>query len=246
VQFLDIVKGAIPRERYQSFDVPLRRKFPLSKPATLRRKSVAHFNRGLPYAEQIKPFNFLQMLTPALLQGDEIRPIAPFEKSDRESRKLPWTDLHSGKWLQIDWNNVGYQDTVSVVRLDDFIEAYAVHPESKAADSSGACSIASTKGLLHRLRLHEGRRTYIGKEVDRLDEADGWSPDAESAASIEPSETGVSSSLDDALARLHDAPRAQAAERLGISVRRWQDILKKRAQPRKALREKIIRLAWNW
>ena len=82
---------------YDDFDLPLRRKFPLAQPAILKRQAIVNFNRGKPYTGQIKPFNFLQVLTSSVLIGEDVLPVAPHEKDAAAARKLPWMDLRTGR-----------------------------------------------------------------------------------------------------------------------------------------------------
>jgi len=107
-----------------------------------------------------------------------------------------------------------------------FIEQYRRHPESKAAGPDGLPSTEETKGVLGRLVPEAGEPPLrIGKEVDRLEEADGVDLDAQ-----------------EAIRRLQGCPQAPLAERLlGVSVRRLRDVLKSHATPRDGLRRAIPR-----
>ena len=54
--------------------------------------------------------------------------------------------------------------------LDEFIENYARHPESKAAGPDGMPAAWKNAWSPGRLHLYDGPPVRIGKEVDRLDE----------------------------------------------------------------------------
>jgi hypothetical protein len=133
------------------FDIPIRRKFPISQPAILRR--LEQYNRSRSYDFRVKPFGFVQTVTPAVVGANEILPIAPFKKDLGKSRKLPWIDFHTGKALQLDWSGSHFAGTLPVMRLSDYIDRYQRHAEAKAADRDGNPSDESTIGVLGRLEV---------------------------------------------------------------------------------------------
>jgi hypothetical protein len=222
------------------FDVPLRRRFPISQPRIYDNASFRRLNRGKSYDFRIKPYGFLQTVTPAVEIGDSVQPIAPFERDLTKSRKWAWADLRTGKLIRLDWDGNAHAGTVPVMRLNEFVAQYASHPESKAAGPDGLAATAETRGLLGRLHLTAGEPSRIGKELDRLDEDEG--------DSLERDQPFVYDDPDDrefewALGVLGHEPRAEVARELKISVRRFQDILKRRSQPRTTLRQAIVERA---
>ena len=86
-------------ERLLDFSMPARREVPLTKPEILLRPGFVAYNKRHAYAQQIKPFGFIQAATPALMGKEPIQPIAPYERSLRASKRLPWIDLHTGRAL---------------------------------------------------------------------------------------------------------------------------------------------------
>ena len=71
-----------------AFDIPLRRKFPISQPAILRR--LDGYNKARTYDFRVKPGGFVQAVTPSTRRpDDDPLPIAPFERDLAKSRKLP-------------------------------------------------------------------------------------------------------------------------------------------------------------
>src|SRR5581483_2842718 len=106
---------------------------------------------------------FLQVVSPAIEFGKRsIQPIAPFERGLSESRELPWTDYRTGEPVSLDWNGNAFAGTTPVTQLDEFIEAYRRHPESKAATPDGRPADKDTHGVLGRLRLADGLPRRIG------------------------------------------------------------------------------------
>jgi len=158
----------------------------------------------------------------------------------QKSRQLPWTDFRTGMPIRLDWDNSGFADSMPVMRLDKYIEQYANHPESKGADPNGNPATEETRGLLGELDLYAASTSRIGKEIDRLDQDEGTTLDHDQPITYGQDDPGFALSVLDVVARM---PRKEAAEALGISVRRFQDVVKGRSRPRAALRRAIIRLA---
>jgi hypothetical protein len=230
------------------FEIPVRRKLPLSQPRILRNKGFRKFNKQRKYSAQIKPFGFIQALVPAYSAKD-VQPIAPFESDARRSRDLPWVDLHTGAEIVVDWTGAGHAGTVPAMTLAEYIERYRNHPEAKAADQHGNPSSPSTKGVLHRLQIVGDAPVRIGKEVDRLEEDFGTDlmdggPEAYNRVdgSIPKYAVRLKHALD-ALANFR--PKRGLSEELGVSLRRLRDVLKGRSRPRASLQVAIIQFAYN-
>lgn len=159
--WLSILMTELPVNRNQkrrakpliAFDLPLRRKLPISQPSVLKRKGFADYNRAKAYSHRVKPFNFMQVMTQTLVDGDEVLPMAPFERTIARSRKIPWVDFRTGEPVRIDWNGAGYAGTIAVTTLAQYIEAYRRHPEAKAAGPDGLPCREDTTGVLFPLAM---------------------------------------------------------------------------------------------
>ena len=219
-----------------NFDVPFRRRFPITQPRIYDAPGFRNYNRTKGYDFQIKPFGFLQTITPATEIEESVLPIAPFERSVMKSRKLAWTDFRSGKPTPLDWDGLGAMGSVPVMRLDEFVWRYAKHPESKAADSDGDPATCETRGLLGRLHLVGNAPARIGKEVDRLGEDDGDSLWPQTPLAFDDD----NERLNQCLSVIAHRPRAEVADHVGISVRRLQDILKGRSKPRQQTLRRLL------
>jgi hypothetical protein len=218
------------------FDVPLRRKFPISQPSILKRLNA--YNKTRAYDHRVKPFGFVQSVIPATTIGAaKPLPFAPFEADLARSKRLPWVDFNTGNALRLDWHGSHLDGTLEVMRLQNYIEGYHRHPEAKAADRDGNPAGPDTVGLLGRLRVRSGKPARIGKEVDRLDEEEG--------AALEP-EQPIEYERDDLtghIAYLAQFPQKVIAGEIGMSERRWRDIRQGRTTPRASTATQIARVA---
>jgi hypothetical protein len=218
------------------FDVPLRRKFPISQPAILKRLEA--YNKPRSYDFRVKPFGFVQTISPDRQTGEnDVLPIAPFETDVRKSMKLQWVDFNSGDPIRLDWHRTGMASTIGVMRLADYIDDYQRHPEAKAADRDGNPAGPETIGLLARLRVRSRKLARIGKEVDRLDEEEG--------AALEP-EQPVEYERDDLaqdIEYLANFPQAATARDLGLTERGWRKIIKLRPNSKVATVNRIREVA---
>jgi hypothetical protein len=219
------------------FNVPLRRKFPIGHPSILQR--LQRYNQGRRYEDQVKPGGFVQTVTPALIVGsNEILPIAPFEQDLSKSKRLAWIDFkHPGTALRLDWSGSGHADAIPVMRMDEYVEQYRRHPEIKAADAEGNPAGPEAMGMLRRLELQSVRLTRIGKEVDRLDQDEGASLEGNGPVEFK------RESLAGDIALLATLPQESTARSIGISERRWRDIVKGNAKPHRATTEHIASFA---
>jgi hypothetical protein len=92
-----------PKLPVADLDVPLRRKFPISQPSIVKRLEA--YNKTRSYDFRVKPFGFVQTVTPATISGMATPlPIAPFEADLAKAKRLPWVDFNTGKPLRLDWH----------------------------------------------------------------------------------------------------------------------------------------------
>jgi hypothetical protein len=228
-------------DRLTNFRLPMRRALPIATPHVFSARGFKILNRRTSYDFRIKPFGFLQAVTPALeFKKKASQPIAPSERALPESKMLSWTDYKTGAPVSLDWEGNAYAGTIPVTRLDEFILGYARHPESKAAGSDGTPANEEAREVLGRLQLTGDAPRRIGKEVDRLDEDEEFTLDG-----TDPSEYVANSiSLSSALEALADEPASKIALLIGMSERRFRDIRRGRIKKvRREHRHAIVRLA---
>ena len=218
------------------FDVPLRRKFPISQPAILKRLEV--YNKPRSYDFRVKPLGFVQTITPDRQRGNtDVLPIAPFETDVRKSMKLQWVDFNTGDPIRLDWHRSGMAGTIGVMRLADYVEDYQRHPEAKAADRDGNPAGPETVGLLGRLRVQSKKLARIGKEVDRLDEEEGAALEPEQPIEYE------RDNLAEDIEYLATFPQAATAWDLKLTQRGWRKIIKVRPNSKAATVGRIREVA---
>jgi hypothetical protein len=222
-------------KRLIDFDVPMRRKFPISAPAILSRLNP--HNRSKSYDHRIKPYGFVQSITPAVIGSNEPLPIAPFERDLAKSKRLQWVDYHTGDPIRLDWSGSSMADTVPVMRLSEYVHDYQRHPEAKAADWNGNPAGADTIGLLRRLPLQSKRLIRIGKEVDRLGGDEGAALETGQPVEYECDE------LADDIGYLAQFSQAATARDLGLTERGWRKIIKGDVEPLATTAARIQELA---
>ncbi len=230
-----------PRQRRRAkplidFDVPLRRKFPISQPSILGRMKA--YNKPRTYEHQVKPFGFVQTVSATVKIGaKDFLPIAPFELDLAKSKRLAWVDFKTGEPMRLDWHQSHMAGTVPVMRLNTYIDSYQNHPEAKAADQFGDPAGSETTGLLQRLKLRSKRLQRIGKEVDRLDQEEGAALER-----VEPVEY-ERDDLAEEIEYLATFPREPTANDLGLTVRGWFKLVNGLATPRDETAARVREIA---
>jgi hypothetical protein len=225
-------------KRLIDFDVPMRRKFPISAPKILSRLNP--HNRSKSYDHRIKPYGFVQTITPAVIGPNEPLPIAPFERDLAKSKRLQWVDYNTGDPIRLDWSGSSMADTVPVMRLSEYVQAYQQHPEAKAADCNGEPAGPDTIGLLRRLPLQSKRLIRIGKEVDRLGGDEGATLEPDQPVEYECDE--LAGDID----YLAQFPQAATARDLSLTERGWRKIIKRNVKPLATTAERIQNVAQEY
>jgi hypothetical protein len=110
-------------------------------------------NKGKLFSEQIKPFNFFLVGNGAKagIDGEKVKPIAPFSKNPQVAVEKEFIDYNTGDTLQ----GREYWKPLSDVFLD-----YINHPEAK---------FEGDIGVLQRRHLKPKRCVYIGKEANKIE-----------------------------------------------------------------------------
>jgi hypothetical protein len=146
----------------------------VSSPMLMR--CLESLNRGKPYSEQIKPFNFVQTCHvspfghPEGVDPEKYHLVSPYDPDPRKWLEKEWIDQYTGKRFRITTHgHYGSRDIARVKTYGDVVTEYEFHPESKCADSSGNPCGRQTIGSLERRHIKIDQIKSIGKESNSLD-----------------------------------------------------------------------------
>ena len=149
----------------------------VSSPEVL--KPLEAFSAGKPYAQQIKPFNFILSCHvapfghPVGADPEHFHLVAPYETDPRKWLALPWIDQYSRSSTESARRLQQALGTIARVKsYGDVLEEYEYHEEAKCADASGAPCGKQTVGLLQRRHVTIESMTPIGKESNKLEEVE--------------------------------------------------------------------------
>ena len=142
-------------------------------------KSFEALNAGKPYAQQIKPFNFLLTAHvipfghPEGVDPEKFHLITPYDSAPSKWLEKEWIDQHSKKRFHITTQgHCGSRRAARVKTYGDVITEYEFHPEAKCADAFGNICDRQTIGLLQRRHIKIDLIKCIGKESNSLENVD--------------------------------------------------------------------------
>jgi hypothetical protein len=177
--WLNMVRRSLglPTQRLPFEDRPAIGRITISSPAVMR--PLQQLNDGKPYAEQLKPFNFLlachvrRLGHPPNVDPEQFHLTAPFESDARRWTQMEWIDQYSGQRFRITTQGqYGVEGIARVKTYGDVLEEYEWHAESKCADATGAPSDKQTIGLLTRRHVRIRALKYVGKESNHLEDVE--------------------------------------------------------------------------
>ena len=160
-------------------DLPALSRVTISSPPLWR--PFTRWNHDRPWADQMKPFNFLLVATidpfglPEGTDPARFRLIAPYTDDPAQWTSLNWRnhyDPHGPVYrITTDRSAPAHPDTVIVKSYRDVLRDYRLHPEHKFHGPDGQPCRRATRGLLRRRPVHPaGAPKLIGKEANRLDD----------------------------------------------------------------------------
>ncbi|HUF97155.1 MAG TPA: hypothetical protein VMM60_03425 [Ilumatobacter sp.] len=200
-------------------------------------------NADLPYAQQIKPGNFLLIAYPDPLDPAGAQPVAPYENDASQWLALEWIDRNTGLPIRILTQPIdGTQrpSSVHVRTYRDVLNRYLAHPESKSLAADGQPVRADTTGILIRRPVRAIQPiTYIGKEANDLDaRAIGLLTDtAEHTNTYEPDDHEWTQLVVPALRTM---PSAEISARSGVHRRTVQRLLAGKCTPHAQARQALV------
>lgn len=168
-----------PAPRPQWLSRPAIGRLTIGKPRTL--DPFERLDAGEPYAERIKPFNFL--LTAHI---PDVAAPPPEEDPYRFQLIAPW-ERDPAEWAGLEWVNKYATDgrTYALATRDsptpaeaarvqsygDVLAEYRVHPEPKSLAPNGKPAGWHGDGLLGRRPVTATRLVHVGKEANELEES---------------------------------------------------------------------------
>lgn len=159
------------------FSAPALSRLPISQPADLA--PFVQLNAGLPFGEQVKPFNFLTIAyddplaaLPEGLDRQQLTLVAPFIPTADQVLAVTWRNRYNGQVVEVTTEPGGQRGAVRLRTIADVVREYRLHPDTKSGDPAGGRGHRGSRGLLPRLHLHVTEIRHIGKESNRLEETE--------------------------------------------------------------------------
>ena len=154
----------------------------VSSPEVL--KPLAKLNAGKPYAQQIKPFNFILSCHvapfghPVGADPERFHLIAPYETDPRKWFALPWIDQYSGKQYRISATlPTGTRQIARVKSYGDVLKSTSSTKRRSAPMRAARRATSKPWGCSAAARDDRGAARFIGKESNKLEEVEeGPSP----------------------------------------------------------------------
>ncbi len=158
-------------------DLPATGRVSVGSPAIMR--CFLAFNAGKPYANQIKPFNFIltcqvrQLGHPNGAEPERFHLIAAYSGEPKRWIDSDWIDQYTGNLYRVTTKgHHGTRDAARVKTYGEILREYEFHPEAKCADAEGNTCERPTVGLLQRRHIRMDRIKYIGKESNSLEDVE--------------------------------------------------------------------------
>jgi hypothetical protein len=157
------------------FSLPAMMRIAVTTPEVL--KALQERQRGLPYADRVKPFNFV--LSPLIdpfgghPQGatrDKFTLIAPFTSKASSWLDLEWVNYHEDSGTLYRLARPGHRrpSDAEAKTYGDVVKDYRWHEEAKSLGPDGRPCRDTTAGLLQRMPVQAAAKfRHIGKETDR-------------------------------------------------------------------------------
>ncbi len=130
--------------------------------------------------------------------------------------------------------------------MRDVLAEFRTHPEAKSADRFGRRTGRHTVGLLQQRRMQETFITHVGKEANRLEEAEGGllhEADAARTEYLHPTRNEWTKSI---LPQLAQLPIAYLAAETGMSERAVGSVLQGKSISHDSNREAYLKALHGW
>jgi hypothetical protein len=227
------------------FDRPLVMRRAFTRPEDLAPFRAVQADQ--PYADQIKPFNFLLAVQvadgghPKGVDPERCRLVAPFERDPAKWLDLEWVDLHSGTRCRIATRGLPAPDVAIVKTVGGYVRAYHERPEAKSAGPHGEPCGPTTKGLLQRRHVTPRSLMLTGKEANLLEEVEhgdisDWDEVRELYA-----RPGAGLWEQETLPTIRRVPASRIAAATGLPIRTIHRVRNSGRRPSKAVEARLDR-----
>lgn len=207
----------------------------------------ARAQASTPYADRVKPFNFLLTAQvtpfghPVGIDPQRFHLVQPYSTDPTRWADHPWVDIYSGDLYRIATGVTLDPMVVGVKTYGDVLEEYATHPEPKSGDPRGGPCTRLSTGLLTRRPVRATELVYIGKEANRLEEVDAGLIHA--YEDVQNVYRDPDDDLADVLPVLRVAPQREVAAVAGVTSRTVRSWLNGHTVPPVRRRAKLVGLA---
>ena len=236
-----------PSDEPEWLDLPALSQLTITSPDTWR--WFDRINHGLPYADRVKPANFILVAYPDPLDFGDAQPVTAHHRDPHDWRSWEWIDRRTGEPIRIHTHpRDGYRrSSVRILTYRDILTRHHQHPEHKSLGPDHQPCRGDTCGLLPRRPVHAvDPITYLGKEADGLDNLiHGITDVADAVNEYAPPDHEWHTLIVPALATL---PTVDVAAATGVHRRTIQRALSNKAtipreQDRTKLNDFIVRYA---
>jgi hypothetical protein len=210
-------------------------------------------NEGRPWAEQIKPYNFLLVADvdpfglPHGADPGRFRLIAAYDNNPDHWADLEWRNLYDpqGRTYRLTVDREEFDanpDLVLAKSYGQVIRDYRLHPEHKFTAADGTPCRRGTRGVLRRRPVVTSEVRRIGKEANKLEDVQAGLVADIGDVLNDYGAGGVSVFHRDVLTKLDRYSGRQLAKLIGTD-RRTIDRVRAGGQPRDQLRLALMKLA---
>jgi hypothetical protein len=147
-------------------------------------KAFKAFNKGLPYREQVRPWNFLNIAHPTRLERAArgiTCLVSRFETDPVKQRANPWYDRADRKGhdyrIRTDDSPALDDDKIAVQTFRDYFNDHRQHTDGKMLAADGGPCRPWTRGLLQPAIVTVTSLARVGKESTPLTDDPGFQPD---------------------------------------------------------------------
>ena len=165
----------LPADEPDWLDLPALGRVSVTKPHVYR--AFRTYNDGKPYADQVKPFNFMlaahlsQFGLPREADPTAFQLIAPFEDDRSKWGSIRWINRDSPTELyEARTKGPPEPGVPRISAFHDVLSEYRVHPEAKSLAPDGGRSAWHSQGVLRRRPIVADRVIYIGKESNEFED----------------------------------------------------------------------------